>query len=94
MVRLHATVGRSRRCRDEATNRPDHLLALSLAAVSAWSHTREPQKPNREPEVIVGPDLGFRVDSHRGDTPVGALVVRVDGKWVEVEFGGKFRTAR
>jgi hypothetical protein len=67
---------------------------LSLAAVSAWSHARDPQKSNREPEVIFGPELGFRVDSHRGDTPVGALVVRVDGKWVEVEFGGKFRTAR
>jgi hypothetical protein len=67
---------------------------LSLAAVGAWSHAREPQIPNREPEVIFGPQLGFRVDSHRGDTPVGALVVRVEGKWVEVEFGAKVRSAR
>ncbi len=69
------------------------LWLLSLAAVGAWSHARQPQS-NREPEVIFGPQLGFRVDGHRGDTPVGAVVVRVDGKWVEVEFGGKIRTAR
>jgi hypothetical protein len=70
------------------------LWILSLVAVGAWSHAQQSQVPSREPEVIFGPQLGFRVDSHRGDTPVGALVVRVEGKWVEVEFGGKFRTAR
>ena len=38
---------------------------FSLAAVGAWSHARKPQIPNREPDVIFGPQLGFRVDSHR-----------------------------
>jgi hypothetical protein len=38
------------------------------------------------PEVISGENLGFRVHGVRGDTRIGRLVVRVDGKWVDVQF--------
>jgi hypothetical protein len=41
--------------------------------------------PQPVPTVIVGADLGFRVEGHRGTTPVGRLVVRIDGQWIEVE---------
>jgi hypothetical protein len=36
--------------------------------------------------VIAGNDLGFRVASHKGTTPVGTLVVRINGQWVEAQF--------
>ena len=38
------------------------------------------------PTVISGSDIGFRVDRQRDGLPVGALVVRFNGKWVEPEF--------
>jgi hypothetical protein len=38
------------------------------------------------PTVLSGPDVGFRVEGMRGDTPVGTLVVKVNGRWVAVDF--------
>ena len=35
--------------------------------------------------VMTGSDLGFRVEGLRGDTPVGRLVVLVNGRWVNAE---------
>ena len=38
--------------------------------------------------VLSGSDLGFRVERvEPGGARVGALVVRVEGKWVEAKFG-------
>lgn len=73
--------------------------AASVVAVGAWAHAQAPSVPapaSQPPTVISGNDLGFRVDSRKGKTPVGTLVVRVDGQWVEVEFavGMKRLTAR
>ncbi len=38
------------------------------------------------PKVLSGGDIGFRVESVRGETPVGRLVVKVNEKWVDIEF--------
>jgi hypothetical protein len=35
---------------------------------------------------MAGEDLGFRMTARKGETPVGQLVIRVDGEWREVEF--------
>ena len=40
------------------------------------------------PTIIAGNDLGFRVESTRNGIPVGKLVVRVNGKWIDAELGG------
>ena len=40
------------------------------------------------PRVMTGEDVGFRVEGLRGDRPVGKIVVRVNGEWVEAEIGG------
>jgi hypothetical protein len=37
------------------------------------------------PRVLAGGDFGFRVEGVKGDTPVGRLVVQVNGQWVPVE---------
>jgi hypothetical protein len=75
------------------------LGAVSAAAAGSWVHAQAPlgRIPSLQPPTIIsGGDLGFRVDSRKGDTPVGTLVVRVDGQWVEVEFamGMKRLTAK
>jgi hypothetical protein len=65
---------------------------LSLVGVAAWAQS--PKRPGGGPEIISGSDIGFQVDRSKGDTPVGSLVVRRDGKWVEVEFSGRMKIAR
>jgi hypothetical protein len=37
------------------------------------------------PTVYSGADLGFRVEVRKGNTPVGRLVVRINGEWVPVQ---------
>ena len=58
-----------------------------VAATAAWASaqvTRPQAVPN--PIVLSGSDLGFRVEAYEGNTPVGKLVVKVDGQWVEARF--------
>ena len=49
---------------------------------------RIPTHPVDPPIVLSGSNLGYRVTSSQGDTPIGSLVVRMGGKWVFVRFGG------
>ena len=58
-------------------------LVASIIAVGAWGFAQAPQQ---SPIVISGNDLGFQIESQRGSTAIGKLVVRVDGKWVEAQF--------
>ena len=57
------------------------IWAASLVGVGVWAQT-----PASEQKVISGADLGFRVERQERGTPVGKLVVRVNGQWVEVSF--------
>jgi hypothetical protein len=57
------------------------ILGTLLAGVWLRAQTIQPQAPT----IISGPDLGFRVDSRKGNTLVGGLLVRINGQWVEVE---------
>jgi hypothetical protein len=51
--------------------------------------------PVPTPTVISGNDIGFRVEGLRGrTTPVGRLVIRVDGQWVEPEISESAQTRR
>lgn len=59
------------------------VVALVLAVLGIWVSAQAPQQT---PVVISGSDLGFQVESQRGGIPVGKLVVRVDGRWVEPQF--------
>ena len=76
------------------------IWVLSIVAVGVLAHAQgratpaPPQLPPLErPDsqlqasaVIAGNDLGFRVESHKGNTPVGSLVVRINGQWVEAQY--------
>ena len=67
------------------------LSLVGAAAVgTAWAQRLKP-----DPLVLSGADIGFRVD-HMGrkDVAMGALVVRIDGKWVDAQFSGVVRPGR
>jgi hypothetical protein len=42
----------------------------------------------RVSDIKAGGDVGFRIESYDGSTPVGKLVVKIDGQWVEVRLSG------
>jgi hypothetical protein len=66
------------------------LLVVALVVVaSAWAAAQAIGAQKVDPPMVVsGPDVGFRVEAWRGSTPVGQLVVRIDGQWVEADFAG------
>lgn len=65
-----------------------------LAATVGWATAQtfgqggRPLQPVQNPVVLSGNDVGFRVEAYDGTTPVGKLVVKVDGQWVETRFSG------
>lgn len=73
------------------------LLSLVLVATaSAWisAQATRPRivKPLAQPTMLSGADVGVRVESWDGNTAIGNLVVRLDGRWVDVApKGGVFR---
>jgi hypothetical protein len=61
--------------------------ALALAAGTVIGAQAYGTTPSSKPQVIAGPDLGLRIDGDENGTPVGRLVIRVNGKWVEARLG-------
>jgi hypothetical protein len=67
------------------------LWALSLVVVSALSSSAQTQRAERpgsslptvSPTVVSGSDVGFRIERTQDGIPVGKVVVRVDGRWVD-----------
>ena len=70
------------------------LWALSLVAASAISSSAQAPRPFGRPglpqgfvlensTVISGNDIGFRIERTQDGIPVGKLVVRIDGQWVD-----------
>ena len=58
-----------------------------LLGVAAWSRAQTAVVPNPVPPVVLaGPDVGFRMTGVKRGTPVGQLVVRINGEWKVVEF--------
>jgi hypothetical protein len=54
-------------------------LLPSVRAQAAQAPTAKPF-----PTVVAGSDFGYRVDGlHKGEAPIGTLVVRIDGGWYE-----------
>ena len=62
------------------------IWAFSLIAVSAISSSAQtlPTFLHMENETVVsGNDIGFRIERTQDGIPVGKVVVRVDGRWVD-----------
>ena len=67
------------------------VCILVVAFVAARSSAQVPIPPAvvpvPTPTVISGSDIGFRIEGLRGrTTPVGRLVIRINGQWVEPEL--------
>ena len=61
-------------------------VVFTFFAGAGWGSGQAAQPVPVPPTILSGPDIGFRVQSRNGETPVGTLVVRVDGKWVAPQF--------
>jgi len=58
-----------------------------LLGLAAWSRAQTAVAPNPVPPIVLaGPDIGFRMTGVKRGTPVGQLVVRINGDWKVVEF--------
>lgn len=62
-------------------------LAVALAGLGGLAvRAQTLRESGDQPMVFSGSDLGFRVERMDGRIPVGRLVVRINGQWVEVQF--------
>jgi hypothetical protein len=62
---------------------------VSLIAAGAWGRAAA-QQPAQEPAILSGQDVGFRITGvTSGGRQQGVLVVRMHGKWVDVELTPK-----
>lgn len=62
------------------------IVSAAVVGGGIWAEAQAPHVPEQPQEIISGADIGFRVDRWDGDTPVGRIVVRHDGQWVEVRL--------
>jgi len=77
------------------------LSAATFIGGALWAHAQQVEPGPRVapptlvqplPQIISGADFGFRVDSVAADgRPVGRIVVRQKGQWVEVMVSGDIR---
>jgi hypothetical protein len=73
------------------------ICAITLAAARSWGQVPVPPAvvPVPTPTVMSGNDIGFRVEGLRGrTTPVGRLVIRINGQWVEPELSEPIQPRR
>lgn len=64
------------------------LIVVSLLAGTAIGHAQAQAQRMLKPNNVVvlsGPDIGFRVDGVKESSVTGRFVVRISGKWVEVD---------
>ena len=61
-------------------------LIVLMLVTAGWTYAQVIAVRPVTPTVLAGGDLGFRVNGDRGGTPVGELVVKVNGQWVPVDF--------
>jgi hypothetical protein len=62
------------------------LVMTAFLVGAAWGSTQLVGAEPVSPTVYSGADIGFRMTAQKRDTPVGRLVIRVNGQWKEVEF--------
>jgi hypothetical protein len=62
------------------------FCVVSIVAATAWLTAQVVAVKPVPPKVMTGADVGFRVEGIRGNTPVGVVVVRINGEWVEADI--------
>ena len=69
------------------------LIVVGGISFSAQVQPRRGAPPGLPPSVITesltiisGADIGFRIERMRDGIPIGKVVVRVDGRWIDTEM--------
>ena len=63
------------------------FLFASVLFIGGWVVAAQSVAIDRvPPRIMMGEDVAFRVEGLRGNTPVGTIVVRVNGQWVAAEI--------
>ena len=64
------------------------LLAINMISSSAQAQRGQPQLNllTEQPTVISGNDVGFRIERTQDGIPVGKVVVRINGRWVDTQY--------
>jgi hypothetical protein len=70
------------------------FVVVLIACAAAWGYAQSLQVTPVTPTVLSGADFGFRVAGNRAGTPVGTLVIKMNGQWVEAEIGGNGQPKR
>jgi hypothetical protein len=63
------------------------LVLVGLGGLAGAQVLR--RSPVEPPVVLSGSDMGFQITARDGSTPLGNIVVRIDGKWVPVRVEGE-----
>ena len=62
------------------------IMAVALALAGAqWAYAQAIMVHPVTPTVLFGNDVGFRVEGDRAGTPVGEIVVKINGQWVAAD---------
>src|SRR5262249_55412587 len=61
-------------------------FVMGLLIASAWGYRQVVGIQPVTPTVLSGAHFGFRLDGKRAGTPVGPLVVKMNGQWVEADI--------
>ena len=77
------------------------IVVVLVVTAGIWATAKQAPDPANlgtgldlvAPTVIAGSDLGFRIESTKDNIPVGKIVVRIDGRWIEAQVGGSGITA-
>jgi hypothetical protein len=59
------------------------VVLWSLSLVVAVTIAMAQAVPPMAPIIVSGNDVGFRIEGQRGLMPVGKIVVRIEGQWVD-----------
>jgi len=70
------------------------LWAVSLMLVGSLSSLAQVRLLTEGPTIVSGSDVGFRIDRTQNGIPIGTLVIRVDGRWVEAGSSMRVTPAR
>ena len=67
------------------------LWVLSLIVTGVLTASAQGPRPplggevmvTEAPKIVSGPDIGFRIERTQNGIPLGKVVVRIDGRWVD-----------
>ena len=60
------------------------IAAWVISLIAVGSLVASAQRLTISPTLVFGDDIGFRIERTVEGVPIGKLVIRVDGWWVDV----------